>query len=111
VEWLGRVLHIHYVSGAFYQDTYVVFKNEFYYWNSNAYTLDWIIEDQYTLVLGNPTHVDYGYHLSCGQSTQTGLAYVYVDYAGSSPIAALELPRAPSNYWYQLPTWEDVSPL
>lgn len=107
----GNIIHVHYVAGAYFQDTYIILKEEFADWSSNCYTLDWIIEDEYTDIMGAPTHVHSNYALSCGMAGQSGLAYVFLDYAGGAPGYVVELERGPSNYWYQLPTWSDISPL
>lgn len=111
IEKVGRVIHLHYSIPGYFQDTYITLKSEFDGWNSNCYTLDWIIEDEYTLVNGGTTHVESPYQLATGLALQSGCAYVNMIYVGGSILYVVELERAPAEYWFQLPTWDDLSPL
>lgn len=98
----GNVIHIHYVSGAYFQDTYITLEPRWVPWSSNCYTLDFVVIDEYTDIMGAPTHSHSNYVMSQGIAGQTLLPYVAISYVGGTGYLSVPLPSAPPGYWLPL---------
>lgn len=83
---------------------FIVFNPKFVVWSSNSYTLDYIVDEVYYTVPGNPTHnpatdvLAWAYH---PPGTVTTLFFDLL--AVGAPFRKIALPPQPLNWWLPKP--------
>ncbi len=79
---------------------YITVKEKFWEWSSNNFTLDYIIEDNYLIVDGDPTLYPQGYWLKYIPPTPTaGSAIAYEFLGHGAPYSDGGLPPRDAPYW------------
>lgn len=82
-----------------------VMKTEWYDWNSNAYTADWIFSEYYAFFQSAPSiHYTYlPFTLYAHFDPPYGNMYLTNHLDIFTDFYKFDLPAAPPTYWYQLP--------
>jgi len=81
---------------------YITVKEKFWTWSSNNFTLDYIIEDNYIIVDGDPTHYPLPYKLRYippAPSAGAAIAFEYLEHGAPYSDGGL----SPRNLPYWLP--------
>jgi hypothetical protein len=96
----ANVAHLHYAVPGFFFDTYITLLPSFVAWSSNCYSLDFIVQSEYSLVNGAGAPILSNYLMASGWDLfQPGL-YVTITYAGGANYFHVDLPTNP-DYWLQ----------
>jgi len=85
-------------------NVHLKFKDEFYAWSSNIYSLDWILEDYWAEVAPTYAPVNAGtIHFATGVHALTGVWGFNIGQPLEQKFLYFPLPPAPPDYWLQLP--------
>lgn len=79
---------------------YLTLKDNFWAWSSNNFTLDYIVEDNYLIVDGDPTHYPVPYKLRYIPPTPAAgaaIAFEYLEHG--APYTDGGLPLRDAAYW------------
>jgi hypothetical protein len=106
----GNPIFIHSTVAGFTNDTYITIRPEVWEWSTNAYSLDHIFQDEYSLRSDFVGKYRNSYDVRWAFNIEGLCNYVVLYYLGATIPIYTNLPTPTRSYWIELPPCPEILP-